>query len=281
METQHKATHEEDKRKLRWLQQYFRGKELGSITRDIVAEIGRIKAQASSPPTANRYLALIRAILRKAANEWEWIDRAPKVTLYREAKRRVRWITPVQAQALLSELPLHLREMAMFALATGLRETNLVELAWSQVDLERGTAWIYGDKAKGREDIHVSLSDVAIAVLRRQLGKHPDRVFTYRNKPVGWANTRAWQKALKRAGLKDFRWHDLRHTWASWHVQNGTPLYDLQEMGGWKSEKMVRRYAHLAPANLAKHAQVVGRLLEGTNLAQPSNEKEATLNVTS
>lgn len=280
VETQHKATHEEDKRKLRWLQQYLRGKELGSITRDTVAEIGRIKAQASSPPTANRYLALIRAILRKAAFEWEWIDRAPKVTLYREAKRRVRWITPVQAQALLSELPLHLREMAVFALATGLRETNLVELAWSQVDLERGTAWIYGDKAKGREDIHVSLSDVAIAVLRRQLSKHPDRVFTYRNKPVGWANTRAWQKALKRAGIKDFRWHDLRHTWASWHVQNGTPLYDLQEMGGWKSEKMVRRYAHLAPANLAKHAQVVGRLLEGTNLTQSSNGQGVTINVT-
>jgi hypothetical protein len=69
-------------------------------------------------------------------------------------------------------------------------------------------------------------------------------------------------------------------TRASWHVQHGTPLYDLQEMGGWKSEKMVRRYAHLAPANLAKHAQVVGELLEGTNLAQPTNEKRALLDVT-
>ena len=63
-------------------------------------------------------------------------------------------------------------------------------------------------------------------------------------------------------------------------MQNGTPLYDLQEMGGWKSEKLVRRYAHLAPANLAKHAQVVGRLLEGTNLAQSTNAKGVTLNVT-
>jgi integrase len=61
----------------------------------------------------------------------------------------VRWITPEQARALLSELPLHLREMAIVALATGLREANLVELSWSQIDLERGTAWIYGDKAKG------------------------------------------------------------------------------------------------------------------------------------
>ena len=82
-----------------------------------------------------------------------------------------------------------------------------------------------------------------------------------------------WRKALKRVGIENFRWHDLRHTWASWLVQNGTPLYELQEMGGWKSASMVRRYAHLAPANLAKHAQVVGKLLEGTNLAQPKAEQ--------
>lgn len=143
--------------------------------------------------------------------------------------------------------------MAIVALATGLREANLVELSWSQIDLDRGTAWIYGDKAKGKEDIHVSLSDAAMSVLRRQIGKHPERVFTYRGKPIGLANT---------------------------HVQHGTPLYDLQEMGGWKPKKMVLRYAHFAPANLAKHAQVVGRLLEGANLAQPTNELGALLEVT-
>nr|WP_279337583.1 tyrosine-type recombinase/integrase [Solimicrobium silvestre] len=61
---------------------------------------------------------------------------------------------------------------------------------------------------------------------------------------------------------------DLRHTWASWLVQNGTPMYDLQEMGGWKPAEMVRRYAHLAPAQMAKHADVVGSLLYGTNTSQ-------------
>jgi integrase len=205
------------------------------------------------------------------------IVRVPKVTLYREAKRRIRWITPEQARALVSELPPHQREIVIFALATGLRQANVVELTWSQVDLERGTAWIYGDKAKGKEDIHVSLSRVAFAVVQRQLGKHPERVFTHRGKPLRWVNTRAWRAALKRAAIENFRWHDLRHTCASWHVQNGTPLYDLQEMGGWKSGLMVRRYAHLAPANLARHAQVVGTLLEGTNLAQPADERATSL----
>ena len=141
-ETQHKATHEEDKSKIRWLQQFLRGRLLGEIDRELIARVAELKAQKSAPGTVNRYLALIRAILRKAAYEWEWIDKVPKVKLYREAKRRVRWITPDQAQRLLEELPAHQRDVVLFALATGLRQANVLHLEWSQVDLARGVAWI-------------------------------------------------------------------------------------------------------------------------------------------
>jgi len=100
----------------------------------------------------------------------------------------------------------------------------------------------------------------------------------------------AWQigllSGLERAGvvLADADlWHDLRHTWASWHAQNGTPLNVLQDMGGWESESMVRRYAHLAPAQLKQHAETVAGLLGGTNLAQPPKKegpaKAKSLNV--
>jgi len=105
-------------------------------------------------------------------------------------------------------------------------------------------------------------------LLQRQVGKHAERVFTYAGKPIGQVNTRSWRKALSRAGIENFRWHDLRHTWASWLIQNGTPMYDLQEMGGWKSAEMVRRYAHLAPAQMARHAEKVGNLILVTNTAQ-------------
>jgi len=268
LETDHKKTHLEDAKKLVWLQQFFRGRVLAEITRDEIAAIGERKRKESSGPTANRYLALIRAILRKACLEWEWIDKAPKIRLYKESKRRVRWITPEQAQILLAELPDHQRDVVLFALSTGLRQANVVELTWEQVDLIRHTAWIPGDEAKGKEDIHISLSQLSVELLQRQVGKHQERVFTYAGRPIGQVNTRAWRTALKRAGIVDFRWHDLRHTWASWLVQNGTPLYDLQEMGGWKSAEMVRRYAHLAPAQMAKHAEVIGNLLCGTITAQ-------------
>ena len=169
---------------------------------------------------------------------------------------------------MLQELPLHQRDIALFALSTGLRQGNVLGLTWEQVDLKRQTAWIPGDMAKGKEDIHISLSQFSVELLQRQVGKHEERVFTYAGKPVGQINTRAWRKALKRVGIENFRWHDLRHTWASWLVQSGTPMYDLQEMGGWKSSEMVRRYAHLAPAQMTKHADVVRNLLYGTNTAQ-------------
>ena len=74
----------------------------------------------------------------------------PKVKLYREAKRRIRWITPEQAQTLLRELPRHQVDIVLFALSTGLRQSNVLELEWSQVDLDRRVAWIHADQAKGR-----------------------------------------------------------------------------------------------------------------------------------
>jgi len=82
------------------------------------------------------------------------------------------------------------------------------------------------------------------------LGKHPLHVFTFKGRPLGQASTRAWRNALKRAGIKNFRWHDLRHVWATWHVMAGTTMAELQELGAWKSELMVKRYAHFAPEQL-------------------------------
>jgi integrase len=107
----------------------------------------------------------------------------------------------------------------------------------------------------------------------RWLGKHRERVFTYAGKPLGHANTLAWRKALKRAGIANFRWHDLRHTWASWHRQSGTPTHELQRLGGWRSSVMVERYAHLAPDHLAKAAGRLDPMLGGYDLATPERTK--------
>ena len=93
--------------------------------------------------------------------------------------------------------------------------------------------------------------------MRRRVGMHPTHVFSYHGKPIKQVSTKAWYGVLTAAGIEDFRWHDLRHTWASWHVQAGTPLFALQEMGGWQSADMVRRYAHLAADHLAPFAETL------------------------
>ena len=124
--------------------------------------------------------------------------------------------------------------------------------------MKRKVAWIHPDQAKAARAIGIPLSTEAIEVLKKQMGKHLTRVFTYDGKPVSKAGTWAWRKALKRAGIENFRWHDLRHTWASWHVQTGTSLQALKELGGWASFEMVQRYAHLASEHLAVYADNVG-----------------------
>lgn len=252
-ETKHKASQVSDIDHLRWLDHHLDGIELQAIKRDLLDKISAAKlASGVANATVNRVLAVVRGILKKACNEWEWIDRVPVVRMLPEPTKRVRWLTRNEADRLIAELPPHLADMVRFSLETGLRRSNVTGLQWSQVDLVRRTAWIHPDQAKARKAIPVPLSNVAVLTLRKQIGKHQANVFTFNGKPVTQVNTKAWHKALKRVGIENFRWHDLRHTWASWHIQEGTPLHVLQELGGWSSPEMVQRYAHLSSEHLAQ-----------------------------
>jgi integrase len=188
-----------------------------------------------------------------------------------EQSTRIRWLTHEESVRLINELPEHLKAMARFTLATGLRESNVTGLQWSQLDMQRRCAWIHADQAKGKKAIAVPLNEDALTVIRQQIGKHDTHIFTYEGNPVTRANNHAWRKALVRAGVKDFRWHDLRHTWASWHVQNGTPLHVLKELGGWADLTMVLRYAHLSSKHLEEYAKNSKSLTYVTNLLQTDN----------
>ncbi len=261
-ETRHKRTHKQDASKLEWIAEHWSSKELAEIDRETIRELALQKSITAKPATVNRYLALIRAILRRAAFEWEWLDKPPHIRLNHEPQRRVRWLRPDQARTLLSELPEHQRHPMIFALSTGLRAGNVLGLRWEQVDLRRRVLWLFSDQTKNSEDLHVSLNDNAMAVLHARRNIHREFVFTYQGSQIRRLTTRAWYRALKRANIEDFRWHDLRHTWASWLVQEGVPLYALQEMGGWKTASMVRKYAHLGPAHNLRYAQTIDETLK-------------------
>ena len=266
-ETSEKATHQEDKRKLIWLDAYLGELMLDEITLDVIDSVRAAKLKEAAKATTNRYLALMRSILLRARDEWEWIDKVPKVRLFKESASRERSLTREQAGKLLEELPQHQRDVVLFALATGLRQSNVLQLEWSQINLEQRHAWIHAWQSKNRRPISIPLNEVAYSVLIRQKGKHESRVFTFRGKPLESANTRAWRKALVRSGIDNFRWHDLRHTWGTWQRQAGTPTHELQRLGGWRTGAMVERYAHLAPDHLAEAASRLNSVLPGYDSA--------------
>lgn len=247
---------EKDAQRIRWFLQNraFAELPIREISRAVLEAARARLSDGLSPATVNHYLAVIRAILRRAQLQWEWIDTVPKVPMYRTRPMDPRWLTREQFKRLVELLPEHTAGMAKIAVATGLRRANITGLTWDRIDLKRGTAYIPGSEAKGRKGIAVALNSEAVEVLRGWQGKDERRVFVFNGKPITQVATKAWRKACIEAGLPGLRFHDLRHTWASWQVQAETPLSVLQEMGGWSSHEMVRRYAHLSPGHLSQYA---------------------------
>lgn len=163
-ESSHKRTHDRDKAILRWLDSVLGGKYLDEIDRTLIDQIKTTRAKIATQSTANRYLAVIRTVLRKACFEWEWVDRVPKVSLYREKEGRIRSLSPDEFAKLLSELPPHLADMTLFSVATGLCQANVSQLEWSEINLDLLHAVIPPEKYKNGKAHPVPLNEAAMEV---------------------------------------------------------------------------------------------------------------------
>lgn len=258
----HKKSANRDKSIIDWTLDPTRLRDclLSEITGDKIASLRREKAEATTRATANRHFALIRAILRACRDDWNWIPEIPKVPMYKAETADFQWLTRTEFDALLPHLAPHVRQLARFAVCTGLRRTNITHLRWSQVDLKRKHVHVRAGETKAGRGLAVPLNADAIAVLEEQDAaekRHDVWVFPYHGEPVFQVATKAWRDAVKKIKRPGLRFHDLRHTWASWHVQAGTPLPALQALGGWASLTMVQRYSHLDARSLAQYAQAV------------------------
>lgn len=239
---------------LKWLSPFLANRNLDEITREVIENIAEKKEKLGvKGSTVNKTLDLIRNILNRAEGEWGWLDKVPHIRRRPESPGRDRWVTKEEVQRLLLFLPEHQREITIFALSVGLRKSNVLKMKWGVIDFDRQHAYVRSINTKSKKAIPVPLNSIAMEILRKRFAspdRHPEYVFTYKGRPIRDANTHAWRKALKAAGIEDFKWHDLRHTWASWHVQSGTSLHELQIMGGWSKSDMVQRYAHLSSDQL-------------------------------
>lgn len=252
-----------------WWEEQFKGMTLRDITQErIITTINKKKQTGVTPATCNRHLAVLRGVLRLACHKYQWIERVPKFFLFEEPRCRVRWLNANEVGRLLDALPDHIRPMAALSLATGLRQSNVFNLRWSQVDLSNRVIRIEGDEMKNKNEHVIPLSDIAVEVIRQQIGKHEDAVFTYLGRPVKVIANKTWKDALKRAGLEDFRWHDMRHTWATTLVQNGVPEGVLQVLGAWETPAMVKKYAHHATESVRPFVGVADKALAASGIGK-------------
>ena len=253
----------DDKDHLKQLDPYLRGKRLQDITIEALRPfiLKRKQDDQVANATVNRALEIVRRILYLARDEWGWITRVPKIRMLKEPKRRVRFLKEQEADRLIKALPEHLVPIVRFALATGCRMREILHMEWARVDFDRRVAWLDPGTTKNGDGRGVPLNRDAILALRSVQDQHRRWCFTYQGRRMDAIGS-AWKRSLRRAGIENFRFHDLRHTWASWHVMNGTSLQELMELGGWKSYEMVLRYAHLAPEHLSHAAARIEREFE-------------------
>lgn len=260
LERSHKRSWRDDDRYGQWWKAQFKSAQvmlLEDVTPDVVTDIRDEEAKRLKAASVNRKIAFLRAVVRSAALEWLWIDKVPKFRLLTGEVERRRFLEPHEVVRLVEALPRPFSDMALLAVSTGLRQGNILNLKWSEVDLQRRRL-VFSDKVmKNGLPFSIPLNDTATSVIRKWVAIHDTYVFVRNARRISGVPSRMWADAVKEAGLEDLRWHDLRHTWASLMRQSGIGLDDLQELGGWESPIMVQRYAHLNVEHLAPKAAVL------------------------
>jgi integrase len=211
-------------------------------------------AEGKSPITINRTLEVARGILNRAARAYRdadgfpWLEMAPPlITMLPESPRLPHPINWDEQDRIFRRLPDHLARMALFAVNTGLRDSNSCGLQWSWEvpipELQRSVFVVPAREFKSRRAHVVILNDVAWSIIETQRGKHPVWVFPYRGKRVNGMNNTAWQRARRAAKLTDVRVHDLRHTFATRLRASGVTAEDRAALLGHSLRTMPEHYA--------------------------------------
>jgi integrase len=202
----------DDKDHLKKLDPYLRSLKLDAIDMAVLQPFIRDRKlkDGVSNATVNRALEVVRRILNVAHQDWRWLKGVPKIRMLKEPRRRVRFLRREEADRLIEALPDHMKPIVEFALSTGCRAGEILGLEWSRVDLDRKVAWLDHGTTKSGDGRGIPLNADAVAALEATRGQHPRWCFTFSGKRIQQSST-AWDKAKQRAGIEDFRFHDLRH----------------------------------------------------------------------
>lgn len=258
------------------LQPHFSGIPAEKIRRSNVAGyIEKRKSDGVAARTINRELDLLSAAFNYVRIQREWNVQNPVTGMsLKEPEGRLRWLSHAEAVALISEAAKeqkspHLADFVRLALNTGCRKNELLKLSWDRVDLTSNYIRLEGENTKSGKRRAVPLNEEACqALLNRSRFREkycPNSMWVFAHKDGRRVQfmQNGFQAACKRAGIVDFRVHDLRHTCASWLVSAGVQLFEVRDLLGHSSINMTERYAHLAPENLKAAVSMLDRLRSG------------------
>lgn len=216
--------------------------------------------------TINRDLAIISRVLNLAARLWRdefgnsWLLEPPLIQLLKSDSRKPYPITEDEEERLIRELPKHLQDMVLFALHTGLRESELTQLKWREENRKLGIFILPGERTKNGEDRIVPLNSIAKTIIDAQRSIHDEYVFTFKGQPVQRINGSAWRKARIRAGLAQCRVHDLRHTFGRRLRAANVSFENRQDLLGHKSSRITDHYCQAEIAELREAVEKLSRV---------------------
>jgi len=233
-------------------------KIIGPSKKDAEAYFAKSKA-TTQPATVNRELALLKHMYSKAI-EWGRYEENPakKVKLLKGEVKRVRFLMPDDVQKLLSNCADHLKPIVTVAVHTGMRKGELLSLNWDQVNFEQGIISLLDTKNHKRRDISMNETVKATLTGMERKGSY---VFSAEDGGSFGDVRRSFETALRRSGIQDFRFHDLRHTFASNLVMESVDIVTVMELMGHKDLTMTLRYTHLAPNHKTKAVNILDRVL--------------------
>ena len=262
-----------DEVSLKHLLPVFGDKYLSKITPNMITSYKlKRRQEGASASSINKELAFSKHAFNIAVKVWGWIKDNPfaKVSMERLSQPRVRYLTPEEFDKLYQACNDKLKPIVLLAVNTGMRQDNILSLRWQDVDLNRGV--IVLPHTKNGERLGLPMNET-VKNLLKELNKvrHINSPYVFHtstgNRFDGSKIDKWFREALKKVGITDFRFHDLRHTFASWLVQNGVDLYVVQRLLGHKTGEMTRRYAHLAPDNLRDGVTILDKKPEAITKA--------------
>ena len=263
-----KKSAKDQAQQLGWWKAEIGSYALADVTPSLLAEyrdkLGReitARKKPRSPASVVRYLAALSHAFTVAVNEWGWLEDSPmrKVTKPKESRGRVRFLSDDERVHLLkvckeSSNP-YLYTVVVLALSTGMRQGEIMNLNWDTVDLSQGRAILHETKNNERRAVAITGHALELLVELSKVRRIDSNLLfpTKEIAPQKPMNLRApWEAAVRKAELQDFKFHDLRHSAASYLAMNGASLAEIAEVLGHKTLQMVKRYAHLSEGHTAR-----------------------------